>query len=218
MLQYYITRISFLVLFICCMFWGINFFREIPLTRTYQGEVVHTEIVKTDTIRHNSFNEIVEYTNITVITPSGKTKTWNSYKLDSHDIGAFQYDMVYDHGKFYTVNLCVLCLIIFSTAFSFFIVMGTCMTDSLECVESFFDQRDEIGRSKMRRMRIDHAVFMNSFFGIDPDIDKDIYRNAIEAYKEKSGRNFSGVIKIPKYSEVIDGIQHEYERLLELKS
>lgn len=215
MFQYYFTRFNIILFFTLLLFWGVNFSKDIPWTREYHGDVVKCEIVSAEKANRNF---TIEYTDITYIMPSGKVETKHSYPMYKSELGKYQYEKVYNEGKFYTNRTWLIIVASILTFISGMTFLFTLVSDSMQHIESFFELDDKINRQKMRLMRIDHTVFVDSFFGIDSSIDKDLYKKAIELYKAKDSKDFRGIVRIPTYSDVIEGITHEYEILLKQKS
>ena len=172
---YYISRISVFTLVVSIIFFICNISMDIPFTRTFEGNVMHYEVNKIDSIQYANGLGLVYHIDITCITPTGKIKTFENYELEPTGDGKWQCNKVINENKFYTNNVLMYTFWVSLFICSLIIFIMICVIDGWDDPNVLFDDSDKSSKRKCRNLRAKHIIAIENFLGLSKEDQEKSY-------------------------------------------
>ena len=212
---YYLSRSSLLTLFILLIWLIANIFVNVPPDfNTYQGEVIHKELVNSDTARHHngSIAYVKDWYNFTYLTKSGHAVNVENYEYEDDD---YNFDRFEKENKFYVTSGWTVTIFVLLCVYGFFGSFITLACDAIDDIDEMIDGRQT--KIKAREMRFRHYKALCDLFGYKNDEDRQLTYQAIEMAKNNSNYKRSlecgGSIRVPSLT-CIDEMVDDYTKEL----
>jgi len=217
---YYLSRGSLVTALIISIWLIANIFVDVPPDfNKYQGEVIHKELVKSDTSRYGdgTIRRIYYYYNFTYLTKSGHTVDVKDYETYS---GKTNYNEFINKNKYYvtsgwTVTIFVL-LCIYGLVGSLITIAG----DGLDDIEQMI-YGDQAQRINIRNMRFKHYKVIADWFGYPDEETRQLTYKAIDMARNNSDYLHSlecgYTIKIPNLSSIDEMVENNVKKLIKEK-
>lgn len=217
---YYLSRGSLVTALILCVWLIANIFVNVPPDfNKYQGEVIHKELVKSDTTRYGdgriaNINSLYDFT---YLTKSGHSVNVKNYEYEPND---HNYAKFINENQFYVTSGWTITIFVLLCVYGFFGSFITLMCDGIDDIEQMI-VGDQTTKIHARNMRFKHYKILSDLFGYSDEETRQLTYKAIEMAQNNSDYLHSlecgYTIKVPHLTSIDEMVENNIKRLIKEK-
>lgn len=217
---YYLSRGSIVTALIICIWLVANIFVNVPPDfNKYQGDVIHKELVKTDTTRYNDgrIANIYNWYDFTYLTKSGHAVNVKNYEyeLDDHNYAKFN-----NENQFYVTSEWTVTIFVLLCVYGFFGTLITLICDEVDDIEQMI-YGDQTVKIHARNMRFKHYKILSDLFGYSDEETRQLTYKAIEMAQNNSDYLHSlecgYTIRVPNLTNIDKMVENNIKKLIKEK-
>jgi len=217
---YYLSRGSIVTALVICIWLVANIFINVPPDfNKYQGEVIHKELVKSDTARHGdgTIHRIYNYYDFTYLTKSGHAVNVKEYEYDDSD---YNYDKFKNENQFYITSGWTVTIFVLLCVYGFFGSLITLAGDGIDDIEQMI-YGDQTVKIHARNMRFKHYKILSDLFGYSDEETRQLTYQAIEMAQNSSEYQHNiecgYTIRVPNLTAIDEMVENNVKRLVKEK-
>ena len=219
---YYLSRGSIVTALIICIWLVANIFINVPPDfNKYQGDVIHKELVQTDTIRYNhgsgSIASIKNWYDFTYLTKSGHSVNVKNYEYETDD---HNYAKFNNENQFYVTSGCTITIFILLCVYGFFGSLITLAGDGIDDIEQMICG-DQTVKIHARNMRFKHYKIFSDLLGYPDEETRQLTYQAIEMAQNNSNYKHilecGGLIRVPSLTCINEMVKDYTKELIKDK-
>ena len=216
---YYLSRGSIVTALIICIWLVANIFINVPPDfDKYQGDVIHKELVKTDTTKYrDKYRDIKNWYDFTYLTKSGHAVNVKNYEYESND---HNYAKFNNENQFYVTSGWTVTIFVLLCVYGFFGSFITLICDGIDDIEQmiFGDQTTKI---HARNMRFKHYKILCDLFGYPDEETRQLTYQAIEMAQNNSdylhSLEYGYTIRVPHLTAIDEMVENNIKKLIKEK-
>ena len=217
---YYLSRGSIVTALIICIWLVANIFINIPPDfNKYQGDVIHKELVQTDTSRYSDGRIacINNWYNFTYLTKSGHSVNVKNYvyETDDHNYAKFN-----NENQFYVTSGWTVTIFVLLCVYGFFGTLITLICDGIDDIEQMI-YGDQTVKIHARNMRFKHYKILSDLFGYSDEETRQLTNQAIEMAQNNSDYLHSlecgYTIRVPNLTSIDEMVENNIKKLIKEK-
>lgn len=219
---YYLSRGSIVTALIICIWLVANIFINVPPDfNKYQGDVIHKELVQTDTIRYNqgsgSIASIKNWYDFTYLTKSGHAVNVKNYEYETDD---HNYAKFNNENQFYVTSGWTVTIFVLLCVYGFFGSLITLICDGVDDIEQMICG-DQTVKIHARNMRFKHYKILSDLFGYSDEETRQLTYKAIEMAQNNSDYLHSlecgYTIRVPNLTSIDEMVENNVKKLIKEK-
>lgn len=217
---YYLSRGSIVTALIICIWLVANIFINIPPDfNKYQGDVIHKELVKSDTTRYSDgrIANISNWYNFTYLTKSGHSVNVKNYEYEHND---HNYAKFNDENQFYVTSGWTIIIFVLLCVYGFFGSLITLACDGIDDIEQMI-YGDQTVKIHARNMRFKHYKILSDLFGYSDEETRQLTYQAIEMVQNNSDYLHSlecgWTIRVPHLTNIDEMVENNIKKLIKDK-
>ena len=220
MVVYYLSRGSIVTALIICVWLIANIFINVPPDfNKYQGDVIHKELVKTDTTRYGDgrIANINNWYDFTYLTKSGHSVNVKNYEYAYNDRN---YDKFNNENQFYVTSKWTITIFVLLCVYGFFGSLITLMCDGIDDIEQMICG-DQTVKINARNMRFKHYKILSDLFGYSDEETRQLTYQAIDMAQNNPNYLHSlecgYTIKVPNLTSIDEMVENNIKELIKKK-
>ena len=217
---YYLSRGSIVTALIICIWLVANIFINIPPDfNKYQGDVIHKELVQTDTSRYTDGRIacINNWYNFTYLTKSGHAVNIKNYEYETDD---HNYAKFNNENQFYVTSGLTVTIFVLLCVYGFFGSLITLICDGIDDIEQMICG-DQTVKINARNMRFKHYKILSDLFGYSDEETRQLTYKAIEMAQNNSDYLHSlkcgYAIRVPNLTSIDLMVENNIKELIKEK-
>jgi hypothetical protein len=217
---YYLSRGSIVTALIICIWLVANIFINVPPDfNKYQGDVIHKELVKSDTTRYSDgrIAHISNWYNFTYLTKSGHSVNVKNYEYEHND---HNYAKFNDENQFYVTSGWTIIIFVLLCVYGFFGSLITLACDGIDDIEQMI-YGDQTVKIHARNMRFKHYKILSDLFGYSDEETRQLTYQAIEMAQNNSDYLHSlecgWTIRVPHLTNIDEMVENNIKKLIKDK-
>lgn len=217
---YYLSRGSIVTMLIICIWLVANIFINVPPDfNKYQGDVIHKELVKTDTTRFGdgSIRSIRNFYNFTYFTKSGHSVNVKNYEYKPNDNNYAKFN---NENQFYVTSGWTIAIFVLLCTYGFFGSLITLICDGVDDIEQMICG-DQTVKIHARNMRFRHYKILCDLFGYSDEETRQLTYQAIEMAQNNPDYLHSlecgYTIKVPHLTNIDEMVENNIKKLIKDK-
>lgn len=217
---YYLSRGSIVTALIICIWLVANIFIDVPPDfNKYQGDVIHKELVHTDTTRFSD-GRIAHISNLydfTYLTKSGHSVNVKNYEYEHND---HNYAKFNNENQFYVTSGWTITIFVLLCIYGFLGSLITLLCDGIDDIEQMI-YGDQTVKIHARNMRFKHYKILSDLFGYSDEETRQLTYQAIEMAQNNSDYLHSlecgWTIKVPHLTSIDEMVENNIKKLIKEK-
>ena len=217
---YYLSRGSLVTALILCIWLVANIFINVPPDfNKYQGDVIHKELVKTDTTKFSDgrIANIKNWYDFTYLTKSGHSVNVKNYEYEPND---HNYAKFNNENQFYVTSGWTITIFVLLCVYGFFGSLITLMSDGLDDIEQMI-WGDQTAKIHARNMRFKHYKILLDLFGYPDEETRQLTYKAIEMTQNNSdylhNLECGYTIRVPNMTTIDEMVENNVKKLIKEK-
>lgn len=216
---YYLSRGSIVTALIICIWLVANIFINVPPDfNKYQGDVIHKELVKTDTTRYgNGSININNWYDFTYLTKSGHSVNVKNYEYEHND---HNYAKFNNENQFYVTSGWTVTIFVLLCVYGFFGSLITLMCDGIDDIEQMI-LGDQTVKINARNMRFKHYKILSDLFGYSDEETRQLTYQAIDMTQNNPNYlhnlECGYTIKVPNLTSIDEMVENNIKELIKKK-
>lgn len=217
---YYLSRGSIVTTLIICIWLVTNIFVNVPPDfNKYQGDVIHKELVKTDTTRYSDgrIANIYNWYDFTYLTKSGHSVNVKNYEYKSND---YNYAKFNNENQFYVTNELTIIIFVLLCGYGLIGSLITLICDGVDDIEQMI-WGDQTVKIHARNMRFKHYKILCDLFGYPDEETRQLTYQAIEMAQNNSDYLHSlecgYTIRVPNLTYIDEMVENNVKELIKEK-
>ena len=217
---YYLSRGSLVTALILCIWLVANIFINVPPDfNKYQGDVIHKELVQTDTTRYSDgrIAQIRNWYDFTYLTKSGHAVNVKNYEYKPND---HNYDKFNNENQFYVTSGWTVTIFVLLCVYGFFGSLITLICDGVDDIEQMICG-DQTVKIHARNMRFKHYKILSDLFGYPDEETRQLTYKAIEMAQNNSDYLHSlecgYTIRVPNLTSIDELVENNVKKLIKEK-
>ena len=216
---YYLSRGSIVTALIICIWLVANIFVNVPPDfNKYQGDVIHKELVKTDTTKYrDKYRDIKNWYDFTYLTKSGHFVNVKNYEYSIND---HNYAKFNNENQFYVTSGWTITIFVLLCVYGFFGSLITLMCDGIDDIEQMICG-DQTVKIHARNMRFKHYKILCDLFGYPDEETRQLTYQAIEMAQNNSdylhSLEYGYTIRVPHLTAIDEMVENNIKKLIKEK-
>lgn len=216
---YYLSRGSIVTSLIICIWLVANIFVNVPPDfNKYQGDVIHKELVKTDTTKYrDKTRDITNWYDFTYLTKSGHSVNVKNYEYSIND---YNYAKFNNENQFYVTSGWTVTIFVLLCVYGFFGSLITLICDGVDDIEQMICG-DQTTKIHARNMRFKHYKILCDLFGYPDEETRELTYQAIEISQNNSDYLHSlecgYTIRVPNLTSIDEMVENNVKKLIKEK-
>ena len=217
---YYLSRGSIVTMLIICIWFVANIFINVPPDfNKYQGDIIHKELVQTDTTRYSDgrIAHINNWYDFTYLTKSGHSVNVKNYEYepDDHNYAKFN-----NENQFYVTSGWTITIFVLLCLYGFFGSLITLACDGIDDIEQMICG-DQTIKIHARNMRFKHYKILSDLFGYPDEETRQLTYQAIEMAQNNSdylrSLECGYTIRVPNLTSIDETVENNIKKLIKDK-